>query len=89
MHQVNAPSCITKIEKLSPLIDYVRRDRLNHLMILQAHKERTDALDLKEVVNEYISGCEHRLRMFDFWLHFCTAICNHEYCNINVLSLGS
>ena len=54
----------------------MRQDRLNHLMILHAHKERTDALDLKEVVNEYISGCEHRIRMFDFWLHFCTVICN-------------
>ena len=41
-----------------------RQDRLNHLMILHVHKDRTDALDLKEVANEFVSGSEHRLRIF-------------------------
>ena len=40
------------------------QDRLNHLMILHVHKDRTDALDLKEVANEFVSGSEHRLRIF-------------------------
>ena len=30
------------------------QDRLNYLMILHVHKERTDALDLKEVANEFV-----------------------------------
>ena len=37
------------------------QDRLNHLMILHVHKELTDALDLKEVANEFVCGSEHRL----------------------------
>ena len=41
-----------------------RQDRLNLLMILHVHKDRTDALDLKEVANEFVSGSEHRLRIF-------------------------
>ena len=32
----------------------MRQDRLNYLMILHVHKERTDALDLKEVANEFV-----------------------------------
>ena len=42
----------------------MRQDRLNHLMVLHIHDERTDELDLKEVVNEFVGDCEHRLRTF-------------------------
>ena len=42
----------------------MRQDRLNHLMILHVHKELTDALDLKEVGNDFVCGSEHRLRLF-------------------------
>lgn len=41
------------------------QDRLNHLMILHVHKERTDGLDLKAVATEFIHGSEHRLRIFE------------------------
>lgn len=40
------------------------QERLNNLMILHVHKERTDSLDLKVVANEFISSCEHRVRLF-------------------------
>lgn len=40
------------------------QDRLNHLMILHVHKELTDALNLKEVANDFVCGSEHRLRIF-------------------------
>ena len=30
------------------------QDRLNYLIILHVHKERTDALDLKDVANEFV-----------------------------------
>ena len=33
-------------------------------MILHVHKDRTDALNLAEVANDYVSGSEHRLTMF-------------------------
>ena len=39
----------------------MNQDRLNHYMILHVHKELTDALDLKEVANEFVCGSEHRL----------------------------
>ena len=42
----------------------MRQDRLNHLMVLHIHDERTDELDLKEVANEFVGECEHRLRIF-------------------------
>ena len=34
------------------------QQRLNHLMLLYIHKERTDILDLKTILNEFIeSSC--------------------------------
>ena len=48
----------------------MRQDRLNYLMILHVHKERTDALDLKEVANE--CGSEHRYRIFGKFLFLVT-----------------
>ena len=42
----------------------LRQDRLNHLMVLHIHNERTDELDLKEVAYKFVGDCEHRLRMF-------------------------
>lgn len=35
------------------------QERLKHLMILHIHKERTDDLDLKSVLNDVVSGSEH------------------------------
>ena len=37
---------------------------LNHLMILHIDKERTDNLDLKLVLNNFIAGSEHRQFIF-------------------------
>ena len=42
---------------LCRLKNYLRtmgQERLNHLMLLYVHKERTDKLDLKFVLNEFI-----------------------------------
>ena len=38
--------------------------RLNHMMMLHVHKERTDALDLIDVANDFVSLSEHRLSIF-------------------------
>lgn len=40
------------------------QDRLKNLMLLHVHKERTDALDLRYVVNEFVGDSEHRLSIF-------------------------
>ena len=40
------------------------QQRLNHLMLLHVHKERTDALDLEEAAREFIANSEHRQRIF-------------------------
>ena len=38
--------------------------RLNNIMVLHVHKDRTDALNLIEIANEFVSGSEHRLTIF-------------------------
>ena len=43
-------------------------ERLNNLMILHIHKEKTENLDLKQVCQEFVSGREGRLRTFDNFL---------------------
>ena len=40
------------------------QERLNNLLILHVHKERTDSLDVKEVANDFISNSEHRTGIF-------------------------
>ena len=39
------------------------QQRLNDLLLLHVHKEITDSLDLKEVVNNFVNS-EHRLKIF-------------------------
>ncbi len=38
--------------------------RLNNLLILHAHKDRTDSLTLSECLNDFITNNEHRLQIF-------------------------
>ena len=40
------------------------QERLNYLMIIHVHKERTDALDMKTLLNEFVDKSEHRTRIF-------------------------
>ena len=40
------------------------QERLNYLMLIHVHKERTDALDLKGVINEFIGDSAHRSGIF-------------------------
>ena len=46
------------------LITTMGQSRLNHLMILHIHKERTDKLSLESCLNEFVAGSEHRLSLF-------------------------
>ena len=38
--------------------------RLNHLLLLHVHKERTDSLSCIDVANAFVTGSEHRLSLF-------------------------
>ena len=40
------------------------QQRLNHLMFLHVHKDRTNGLDLVDVANDFIFGSEHRKNLF-------------------------
>ena len=40
------------------------QERLNRLLVLHVHKERTDALDLKDIGEKFVAGDEQRLRTF-------------------------
>ena len=40
------------------------QERLNYLMIIHVHKERTDALDMKTLLNEFVDKSVHRTRIF-------------------------
>ena len=37
------------------------QERLNHLMILHAHKSRTDKLNVIDIANDFVSKSERRL----------------------------
>ena len=38
--------------------------RLNNLLVLHAHKAKTDTLSISSCLNEFVAGSEHRLRIF-------------------------
>ena len=40
------------------------QERLNHLIVMQVHKERTDKLDLKTVLNNFVGESEHCTSIF-------------------------
>ena len=40
------------------------QERLNHLLVLHMHKERTDGVDLKDIGEKFVAGSEQRLRNF-------------------------
>ena len=40
------------------------QNRLNNMMVLHVHKEKTDVLKLLNVVNEFVFGSQQRLKQF-------------------------
>ena len=40
------------------------QERLNHLLLLHAHKQLTDSIDLIAVANDFVALSEHRLSQF-------------------------
>ena len=46
-------------------------NRLNHLMVLHVHQDKTDRLDLKKVANEFVGNNDNRKRVFGFFKDKC------------------
>ena len=44
------------------------QERLNNVMILHVHKERTDNLSLVDIGNEFVHGSVHRQHIFGKFL---------------------
>ena len=57
------------------------QQRLNHLMLLHVHKERTDALDLEEAAREFIVNSEHRQRISAHFNHYFADRMNMHFDN--------
>ena len=55
-------SCLRRLKTF--LRSSMTQTRLNHLMLLHIHKERTDSLDLVHVLKEFISVNERRISYF-------------------------
>ena len=41
------------------------QSRLNHIMMLNVHNDRTDNLNLIDVANDFVHSSSHRLELFD------------------------
>ena len=67
MPATNAPS-ERSFSSLRRIKTYLRstmnQARLNSLMLLNAHLDRTDGLDFLEIGNAFVQGSEHRLSVF-------------------------
>ena len=42
----------------------ILQSRLNNIMMLHVHKDRTDKLNLIDVANDFVHGSSHRLELF-------------------------
>ena len=42
------------------------RSRLNHCMLLYVHKELTDALEMTDIGNQFLSNCKDQTRLSHF-----------------------
>lgn len=42
----------------------ISQERLNNLMMLHIHKDKTDELNMSVCLNEFVQGCEHRSNIF-------------------------
>ena len=59
-------SCLRRIKTY--LQSTMHQARLNHLMLLHIHRDRTDKLELVDVANDFVKGSEHRLNVFGTFL---------------------
>ena len=62
MHSERSASAVRRIKTY--LRSTMSQLRLNNLLILHIHKERTDNLELTTCLNEFVFGSEHRVSIF-------------------------
>ena len=62
VHQISIPSIPLRQLK-TYLRETMKQDHLNYLVLLHGHKDKTDELDLKLLVNEFINS-DHRSNIF-------------------------
>ena len=48
----------------SYLRNSMTQERLNHVMLLNVHKEKTDELILEDVARDFVNDNEHRVHIF-------------------------
>lgn len=67
----NSASAERSFSTLRRLKTYLRstvgQPRLNHLMLLNIHKQRLDNIDMQEVAQDFINACETRSQYFDMF----------------------
>ena len=67
---LNERSCSALRRLKTELKTYLRttmcQDRLNHCMILYVHKELTDALEITDIGNQFVSNCKDQTRLSRF-----------------------
>ena len=61
----------------------MNQQRLNHLTIARIYKESLDAMDLTSIADDFVSGNEHRLRIFGKLWH-CFVYIQHA---VNVIMM--
>ena len=42
----------------------MQQERFKYLMLIHVHKDRTDSIDLKVVLNEFVGESEHQTGIF-------------------------
>ena len=42
----------------------MEQERLNYLILLQVHSDKTDKLDLKAILNDFVQDTAHRSTLF-------------------------
>ena len=59
MQRQRGRSVISTASRITYLRTTMTQERLSHLMIMHVHKDRTEKLDLKLVLNDFVGESEH------------------------------
>ena len=65
------------LRRIQTYLRAMSQELLNYLMLLHVHKERTDTLDIKTILNDFIMNSDHRssiLRIINFSFSFILII---------------
>ena len=60
-------SALPEGQDILAIYNELKQTRLNHLIILHAHKEKTDSLNLHDIGKELLRCSEHRFSVSDMF----------------------